>query len=510
MADSRIPSELQDRLDFIGLDADSLGRLGNISHHVSGHLDEALGIFYGKLAKVPAVATFFDGQPQMDRARGSQSGHWQSIDEGKLDAAYYERGLKIGLRHAKIGLEPRWYIGGYGLILETLVKGVVRDVLAEEAAKAGKGGLFSKKGPDLEAIGDELGQDLAALFKAVMVDIDIAVSAYFNRMAEMADEAHKVQAAKVARTVELTGHALQALSEGDLTARITEDFEPEFQQIKDDTNGVADRLTAIVSRLSAAAHSVRSATSEILAGTNDLAERSTRQAATVEETSAAMEQLAATVTDNARRAHEAAEEVKSVTTFADQSGLVMQNASEAMEQISTSSSQIAGIVGLIDDIAFQTNLLALNASVEAARAGEAGKGFAVVAIEVRRLAQSAANASREIKELIEKAALEVSTGARLVTDASSKLENIVTGVRKNRDLMEAIAQANSTQSHSIEEVRIAVHQIDEMIQHNAALVEQTNAAIEQTEGQATELDSIVALFRLDDRLAGREPVRRRA
>jgi methyl-accepting chemotaxis protein len=506
-----MPAELKERLDFIGLDPAGLERLTKLSRHVSSHLDQALGLFYGKLSQVPAVAKFFDGQPQMDRAKGSQSGHWKGIAEGKLDADYYERSLRIGLRHAKIGLEPRWYIGGYGLIVETLVKGVLRDSLVEAMEKSGKtGGLFARKGPDVGAIADELGADLAALFKAVMLDIDLAVSAYFQRLTETVAEENAAQTAKVARTVTLTGEALQALADGDLTARISETFEPEFQQIKDDTNAVADRLTAVVTRLRQAAHSVRSATGEILAGTNDLAERSTRQAASVEETSAAMEQLASTVTENARRAHEASEEIKSVTSFADQGGDVMRSASTAMEQISASSNRIAGIVGLIDDIAFQTNLLALNASVEAARAGEAGKGFAVVAVEVRRLAQSAADASREIKELIEKAVKEVSSGARLVGDASSKLEEIVAGVRRHRDLMEAIAEANGTQSHSIEEVRIAVHQMDEMIQHNAALVEQTNAAIEQTESQAEELDSIVALFRLEEALAHREPQRRRA
>jgi methyl-accepting chemotaxis protein len=221
-----------------------------------------------------------------------------------------------------------------------------------------------------------------------------------------------------------------------------------------------------------------------------------------------MEQLAGTVAENARRAHEASEEVRSVTTYADEGGEVMRNASGAMEQISTSSNQIAGIVGLIDDIAFQTNLLALNASVEAARAGESGKGFAVVAVEVRRLAQSAATASREIKELIEKAVQEVSAGGKLVSDASRKLDDIVEGVRRHRGLMDAIASANQSQSHAIEEVRVAVHQMDEMTQHNAALVEETNAAIEQTEGQASELDSIVALFTLDEALDRHAPRKR--
>jgi len=500
-----MPKELAERMEFIGLDHQGMQALTALSPIIVKHLAGALDLFYGKLATVPAVAAFFDGQPQMNRAKSHQSDHWSGIARGRLDAEYYERGLRIGLRHAKIGLEPRCYIGGYGLIVETLIRGVLNDLLLEKlgARPTGLASLLKSDPTLVPRVAAEIGDSMAALFKVVMLDIDVAVSAYFDRMTEMAAAEQKASADKIARTVELTGVALQALARGDLTSRIADDFEPEFQQIKDDTNGVSDQLTAIVTRLRHTANSVRSATGEILSGANDLAERTTRQAASIEQTSAAMEQLAATVSENAKRAHTASEEVRHITSFAEDGGAVMRNASGAMDQISTSSNKIAGIVGVIDDIAFQTNLLALNASVEAARAGESGKGFAVVAIEVRRLAQSAATASREIKDLIETAVQEVAAGSKLVADASSKLDAIVEGVRRHRDLMEAIAEANGSQAHAIEEVRVAVHNMDEMTQHNAALVEQTNAAIEQTEGQATELDEIVSMFKLGDVLAGK-------
>ena len=161
----------------------------------------------------------------------------------------------------------------------------------------------------------------------------------------------------------------------------------------DDTNAVGDKLTEVVAQLRETSRSLRTATGEILSGANDLSERTTKQAATIEETSATMEALAATVLDNAKRAEEASINAADVSRTAEAGGQVMRAATEAMERITSSSGKISNIIGLIDDIAFQTNLLALNASVEAARAGEAGKGFAVVAVEVRRLAQSAAEAS---------------------------------------------------------------------------------------------------------------------
>src|SRR5690606_10391998 len=239
-----------------------------------------------------------------------------------------------------------------------------------------------------------------------------------------------------------------------------------FARLKDDTNRVADRLTEIVSQLRTTSRSLKTATGEILSGANDLSERTTRQAATIEETSATMEQLAATVGQNAERAREASVVAGTVTETAQEGGQVMTEATAAMERITTSSGKISNIIGLIDDIDFHTQLLALNASVEAARAGEAGKGFAVVAVEVRRLAQSAAEASSEVKVLIEQSGAEVAGGSKLVADAAQKLEAMLTAARSSNALMDGIARDSQEQASAIEEVNAAVRTMDEMTQHN--------------------------------------------
>ena len=287
---------------------------------------------------------------------------------------------------------------------------------------------------------------------------------------------------------------LTALAGLDLTKRFSGDFSGAFARLKDDTNAVANTLTDIVGQLRSTSSSLRTATGEILSGANDLSERTTKQAATIEETSAAVEQLAETVNANATRAEGASTKAASITQTAELGGRVMADTTQAMERISSSSARISNIIGVIDDIAFQTNLLALNASVEAARAGDAGNGFAVVAVEVRRLAQSAAQASAEIKALIETSAGEVESGSRLVADAAAKLQAVVSSIRDNNQALGEIARASREQAFSLAEVRSAVKIMDEMTQHNAALVEQTNAAIEQTEAQAQELDKVVAAF----------------
>jgi len=293
-----------------------------------------------------------------------------------------------------------------------------------------------------------------------------------------------------------TSEVLEALSNMDLTKRMNGSYDGAFKKLKGDTNALVDKLSDIVAQLQDTSGGLKTATGEILEGANDLSDRTTKQAATIEETSAAMEQLSSTVISNAKKAEGASVKSLEVSKAAEQSGQVMIKANDAMERIATSSEKISNIIGMIDDIAFQTNLLALNASVEAARAGEAGKGFAVVAVEVRRLAQSAAEASSEVKVLIEQSENEVKNGSSLVADAATKLEDMIVAIKANGDLLSEIAKDSQEQAISIEEVHGAINQMDEMTQHNAALVEETNAAIEQTEGQANELDGIIEEFKV--------------
>jgi methyl-accepting chemotaxis protein len=340
-----------------------------------------------------------------------------------------------------------------------------------------------------EAVGAALNGDFSRRITASFSDPDLSgLAQSVNGLLDTVD-----------RTITETGTVLSALADADLTKRMTGSYTGALAKLRDDTNAVGEKLTEVVTNLQQTSRSLKTATSEILSGANDLSERTTKQAATIEETSATMEQLASTVIQNAKRAEEASVNAANVSQTAEEGGHVMNEANSAMERITTSSGKISNIIGLIDDIAFQTNLLALNASVEAARAGEAGKGFAVVAVEVRRLAQSAAEASAEVKTLIEQSGTEVAGGSRLVAEAARKLGAMLDGARKNYELLQGIARDSRAQATTIDEVSAAVRVMDEMTQHNAALVEETNAAIEQTEAQAGQLDAIVASFTISGR-----------
>ena len=360
---------------------------------------------------------------------------------------------------------------------------------------------------------------MVALQAAFGEVVDAAIAGDFSKRvhAQFPDQELNSLAGSVNTLVETvdrglseTGEVLAALAEADLTRRMQGEYQGAFAKLKADTNAVAEKLSAVIGRLRVTSRALKTATGEILSGANDLSERTTKQAATIEQTSAAMEQLANTVSENSRMADDANAKAGAVSLSAEQSGRVMGEANAAMERITASSARISNIIGMIDDIAFQTNLLALNASVEAARAGEAGKGFAVVAVEVRRLAQSAAQASSEVKALIEQSADEVKGGSRLVSSAAEQLQAMLGAVSENASLMQSIAQASKAQAAAIEEVSVAVRTLDEMTQHNAALVEETNAAIEQTEAQAAELDQVVDIFTIGEDEAVSSPPAARA
>jgi len=404
-----------------------------------------------------------------------------TLAEGKLDETipYIERADEIGLMAAAVKV-----------FQVNAVK--VRELNDAEAIRTGqtreRAGAMTKLMDGLaSAVNAAIDGDFTKRITLTVPDEDLkTVAKNVNDLLATVDDG-----------ISETGEVLAALAKTDLTLRMQGDYRGAFAKLKSDTNAVVDNLGAVVAQLRQTSGGLKSATGEILAGANDLAERTTKQAAAIEETSAAMEQLSTTVVENAKRAEQASKEAQSVSDTAALTGEVMTKSNEAMERISSSSLKISNIIGLIDDIAFQTNLLALNASVEAARAGDAGKGFAVVAVEVRRLAQSAASASSEVKVLIEQSASEVSSGSKLVAEATQKLIDMLGSVKESADLIKDISSASREQSNAIAEVSTAIRQMDEMTQHNAALVEETNAAIEQTESQASELDAIVERFVVD-------------
>ncbi len=316
------------------------------------------------------------------------------------------------------------------------------------------------------------------------------------------DITEQVNAANAMKqAVEETQMVAGAAKDGDLTQRIPmEGKTGAIEALCAGVNSLVQDMFDIISVIKESSDSVTTASREIASGNQDLSQRTEEQASSLEETASSMEELTSTVKQNAENAKQANQLAVSASDIAARGGEVVRASVQTMAAISESSKRISDIISVIDGIAFQTNILALNAAVEAARAGEQGRGFAVVAGEVRNLAQRSANAAKEIKDLITDSVSKVESGTQQVNEAGQTMEEIVNGIKRVTDIMAEISAASAEQSNGIEQVNMAITQMDEVTQQNAALVEEAAAAAESLEEQAINMADIVSRFKL-----GNEP-----
>ncbi|MVA98199.1 HAMP domain-containing protein [Nitratireductor sp. CAU 1489] len=368
--------------------------------------------------------------------------------------------------------------------------------------------------------GDEVGRMAQAvrIFKDAAIE-KLRVEAQAVELRETGEaERNRTEAEKAREAAEdhvavsALAEGLACLARGDLTHRIGIDFAPKTQQLKDDFNDAMARLQETMTTVTGAIGAMKTGTGEICQAADDLSRRTEQQAASLEETAAALDQVTRTVRQTAEDALQASRVSDEARDGAEKSGAVVRDAVGAMAQIEKSSEQIGQIIGVIDEIAFQTNLLALNAGVEAARAGDAGKGFAVVAQEVRALAQRSAEAAKEIKALISTSSGQVNQGVGLVAQTGEVLELIVGQVSEMSDLVKKIADAAQEQSTGLGQVNVAVNQMDQVTQQNAAMVEQSTAASHSLAKEADDLTRLVARFDVGGgrSVAGRETATRSA
>ncbi|MEX3959183.1 methyl-accepting chemotaxis protein [Trinickia sp. EG282A] len=286
----------------------------------------------------------------------------------------------------------------------------------------------------------------------------------------------------------------QTIAEGDLTHKVA--IASNDGSMLSAMQRMQQRLADAIRRIRGSTETITDAARQIAAGNLDLSARTEQQASSLGETAASMEQLTATVKQNADNARQANQMAAETSRIAGEGGEAVQQVVSTMQTIADSSSRVVDIISVIEGIAFQTNILALNAAVEAARAGEQGRGFAVVAGEVRNLAQRSSEAAKEIKSLIEESVGRVENGRTLVEAAGAKMQSLVQSVRRVTDIISEISAASEEQSRGIEQVNIAIAQMDQTTQQNAAMVEEAAAAAQSMEEQARLLSEVVGVFRV--------------
>lgn len=484
MSDSQA---LARQLDFVGLDDESRAAVRSLKPVVDRHLPDVLGKFYERLQQFPEVGRFFADRPHIEKAKSAQLNHWANISAADFSDDYLRSVRAIGEAHARVGLQRRWYIGGYALIAEMLVRAAVANLWP-------KGLLGSKQNK-----AEEAGKAIGALMKCVLLDMDFAISTYIEASEEArrrTDEARAIAEEQRTFALDALTKGLDRLSQGDLAVRITEKFAPEYKKLQEDFNATVGRLQEVIQAIASAAAEISNAATETSSSSADLSRRTEEQAASLEQTSASMEQISSTVKKSAENVQEANLLANSTFEAATRGGEVAGRAVEATLLIEDSSRKISNIIGVIDEIAFQTNLLALNAAVEAARAGEAGRGFAVVASEVRNLAQRSSQAAKDIKDLIGRSSGQVKEGVNLVNQAGASLKEIVESINKVKAIVSEIAAASREQSIGIDEVNKALAQMDEMTQQNSALVEENAAVAGSLKQQALTMGEQIGFFRL--------------
>jgi methyl-accepting chemotaxis protein len=482
-------ASLKDRLDFVGLNEVQRQSLMALAPTINASLDSALDLFYAKVRNHPETAKFFSAESQIAQAKGRQARHWETISSAKFDDAYVAQVTKIGQTHARLGLEPRWYIGGYALMIENIVRAVIDNEL---------GGLLVRNKRK------KLGDDVTAVVKAALVDMDYAISVYLDVLAEERMKAEEGQRAlKVEQDVALAAleKALSSLSGGDLTCQIEEGLASSFERLKRNFNDSLSSLRGAMSDISQSVSHVLTQSTEIASAADDMAKRTERQATVLEETAAALEEISSIAKQSQTRTAEVQAIVNESASEAVQSGHVVEQAVGAMSDIVQSSKQMNDIIGVIDEIAFQTNLLALNAGVEAARAGEQGKGFAVVAQEVRELAQRSARAAKEIKDLIARSSQDVARGVEFVNSTGQALRSIGQQVQTINDHMASIARSSLEQATGIAEINSAIGDMDAITQQNAAMAEETSASTVMLSSEAERLAQLVSGFRVSATVA---------
>lgn len=438
--------ELQQRMAFSNFTNRHLNALVTIKPVIGKVLGPLLDEFYAVVGRTPEVARLFNSPSDMSKAKSAQMKHWQAIADGNFGAEYVATVRRIGMTHARIGLEPRWYIGGYARIAEGLIAAVVRELWGTIPMPRQRARLTLA---------------LGALVKAIFIDMDYAISVYISE-----SEKHRLAAeveAQAARDNALAeerdqvgllfGEALSSLAARNLAARIAEDVPETYLPLARDFNHAAARLSDSFIAISQGVGSIRNSSREIATASSDLATRAEQHAATLENMMGALARMTSIGTGGLQQP-------TAPTT--------LNQAVSAMQRIEESSRKIASIIGVVDEIAFQTNLLALNAGVEAARAGEAGRGFAVVASEVRALAERSTQAAREVKALISQSNAQVADGARCVAEAGAA--------------MQKFAEQMSS--------------IDTYTQQNAAMAEQSTAACQSLAEQTAELDREIRSFSL--------------
>ncbi len=462
---------IEERLTFLEFNAAQRRVLASAQPLLRKCIGPALDRFYTRVRATPEMARMFRSNSHIDAAKSAQMGHWMRIATGKFDQDYYDAVSRIGKVHATIGLEPRWYIGGYAMILEEIMAAVERTVSPWRR-------LFRP--------GTDAGKISRALVKAAMLDMDLSISIYFREA-----EAERTQA------IGALDRAMSRLADGDLVHEI-DDLPNTYLSLTQSYNKSLANLRGTIGSVVQTSSAIQGGAGEIARASEDLARRTESNAASLEQAAATLQQVEDRVKVTAGGAQETLEIAGGALNAVGQGRGVAVDAVQAMRTVLESARGIDGVIEGLDKIAFQTRVLAMNAAVEAGRAGEAGRGFAVVADLVSSLAMRSEEEARRARDGLSATRNEIEEAASAVTRVDQELERIAGEVDRVHKLVASMASDNDAQAIAISEINQTVSVMDRSTQQNAAMVEQTSAATRSLSSDATALAAQAGLFQIEE------------